>query len=211
MEGQEQFEEETWDTKVAIKEDKRHGQAFNPSLPSNHTTAVVLSFFGLKNEVCRMLQTLSHQARAYIVNQNGLPGFLVAWQLEELVRFPVTDREKAVNFEWPTLAQMKEFPLTKQIKLCNVHLYGGANLMQIKLHFTNGIESPMMQSSEYVEGYYEYSTGQIDITKNIKGVSMQINSKVECYFDGMKFEDKQQKQIAIGFYDRGSVEWTKTK
>ena len=46
---QENFEVAKWDTKVAIKADKRHGQAFNPSLPSNYVTAVVLSFFGLNS------------------------------------------------------------------------------------------------------------------------------------------------------------------
>ena len=39
-------------------------------------TAQVLSFLGYKAEVCQTLQVISHQGRAYILQQEGLPGFL---------------------------------------------------------------------------------------------------------------------------------------
>ena len=121
------------------------------------------------------------------MNQNGLPGFVIAWQ-PKLEYFPVTEQQNEANFEWPTLAQVKEFPLTKQIKLRSVYLYGGANLMQIKLKFTNGVESAMMQSKDYVPGYYEYSIPWIDRSKNIKGISLQQN---HADYDGMRFEDNE--------------------
>ena len=46
--------------------------------------------------------------------------------------------------------------------------------MQLKLLFTNGVESAMMQSRDYVPGYYNYSIEEIDLSKTIKGVSLHI-------------------------------------
>ena len=42
-----------------------------------HATALMLSFLGTRREVCQILQKLCHASRAYIVEQESLPGFLV--------------------------------------------------------------------------------------------------------------------------------------
>ena len=47
-----------------------------PKLPSMIISATILGFFGTTDEVCPMLQNLSHTSRAYIVKQNALPGFV---------------------------------------------------------------------------------------------------------------------------------------
>ena len=45
-------------------------------LQSRYASATVFSFYGQKHEVCWLLQKLSHRTRAYIVNSNGLQGFV---------------------------------------------------------------------------------------------------------------------------------------
>ena len=40
-------------------------------------TGIMLSFLGTRREVCQILQKLCHASRAYIVEQESLPGFLV--------------------------------------------------------------------------------------------------------------------------------------
>ena len=42
-----------------------------------HATAQMLSFLGTRRKVCQILQKLCHASRAYIVEQESLPGFLV--------------------------------------------------------------------------------------------------------------------------------------
>ena len=60
---------------VPIKENFKHGQPFH-KIPSKYVTAKVLAFFGFRHEVCQILQVVSHQGRAYFVQQEGLSGFL---------------------------------------------------------------------------------------------------------------------------------------
>ena len=38
---------------------------------------VILGFVAYRHEVMPLMQTLSHSTRAYIINADGLPGFLV--------------------------------------------------------------------------------------------------------------------------------------
>ena len=42
-----------------------------------YATALMLSYLGTRHEVCQILQKLCHASRAYIVEQESLPGFLV--------------------------------------------------------------------------------------------------------------------------------------
>ena len=81
-----------WNIIVPIKREKnfQHGKPF-PSLISNIVTSTILSFYGRRTYVVQLLQNLNHQSRAYIVAQEGLPGFLVvrqtnmrSWMLELL-------------------------------------------------------------------------------------------------------------------------------
>lgn len=46
-------------------------------IQSRNATAVILSFFGMAENVLVMMRKLSHQTRAYIFNAGGLKGFLV--------------------------------------------------------------------------------------------------------------------------------------
>ena len=53
------------------------------------------------------------------------------------------DAEAEVNFQWPTLAEMKQFPINKRIKLNKIIFKQKPQLKGIQLQFTNGIESPL--------------------------------------------------------------------
>ena len=66
-----------FDEKVPIKNTLRHKLPF-PKILSKHATAIILTFFGKKNEVYRFLQILNHTGRAFCVYQKGLKGFLVS-------------------------------------------------------------------------------------------------------------------------------------
>ena len=66
-----------WHILVAIRDEMRKGQPFNSKLPSKNATAIIFSFTDRRAEVCQLLQKLSHQSRAYCIQQGGLTGFLV--------------------------------------------------------------------------------------------------------------------------------------
>ena len=70
---------ETQDVKGEIKEDLQKGLILN--LQSRLAIGVVLGFVGWRHEVIPILQTLSHSTRAYIINANGLTGFLLSIDL----------------------------------------------------------------------------------------------------------------------------------
>ena len=48
-------------------------------LPSRKVTAVMLSYVGRRDEVCQMLQVLSHTSRAYCIQNAGLKAYLVGY------------------------------------------------------------------------------------------------------------------------------------
>ena len=64
-----------WMVKVRIK--RRHRKSLPiRCLQSRPASATVFSFYGYKHEVCWLLQRLNHKTRAYIVNSDGLRGFV---------------------------------------------------------------------------------------------------------------------------------------
>ena len=67
----------TWQVTVKLKQHMRQKKPFGPNLQSNICCGIILSYVGRWGEVCPMLQTLNHQGRAYIIAQEGIPGFLV--------------------------------------------------------------------------------------------------------------------------------------
>ena len=69
-----------------IKQTNQRVTPFHDSFGSFNIAAIVLSFFGARREVCRMLQMLNHTGRAYIIHQNGLPGFLEVLPSEGIVQ-----------------------------------------------------------------------------------------------------------------------------
>ena len=66
---------ETLDIKVTIKDELKKSLIFG--LRARLPIGVILGFYGYSYEVMRLMQVLSHGTRAYIINENGLPGFVI--------------------------------------------------------------------------------------------------------------------------------------
>ena len=66
-----------WQESVKLKRRPERSNPFLKSLGGFYATGTVLSYLGMKGEVCQMLQKLCHESRAYVVEQEGLPFFLV--------------------------------------------------------------------------------------------------------------------------------------
>ena len=49
-------------------------------IDSNHCNAVILSYVGRRHEICQLYQVLNHDARTYIFDVRGHPGFLVGYE-----------------------------------------------------------------------------------------------------------------------------------
>ena len=64
-----------FDFKVPIKENLKTGLIFG--LQSRLAIAEIIAYLGFRHEVIPLMLALSHATRAYIVNANGLDGFLV--------------------------------------------------------------------------------------------------------------------------------------
>ena len=64
-----------WKSDVPIKDALLTCLPF-PLLQARTVTAIILAYYGYKHETLSMLQTLNHKSRAYIVNADGLQGFL---------------------------------------------------------------------------------------------------------------------------------------
>ena len=75
---------EPQDVKVQIKEDLKKCLILN--LRSRLAIGVVLGFVGWRHEVIPILQSLSHSTRAYIINANGLTGFLLSMNLIQFLQ-----------------------------------------------------------------------------------------------------------------------------
>ena len=75
---------EDFNIKVRIKNDLRRGLIFG--IKARLPIGIILSFAGYRHEVMPLLQKLSHGTRAYIVNADGLPGFLIENSLIEILQ-----------------------------------------------------------------------------------------------------------------------------
>ena len=64
-----------YDIKVAIRENLKKGLVFG--IQARPAIGHILSFYGYSHEANIIMQVLSHSTRAYIINADGLPGFLV--------------------------------------------------------------------------------------------------------------------------------------
>ena len=67
---------EEWELMVKLRESKVRINPFRKTIHSFNIIAIILSFTGRRSDVCNLLQLLNHESRAYIVQQNGLSGFL---------------------------------------------------------------------------------------------------------------------------------------
>ena len=71
------------DVIVPIKEELKRNLIFG--IQARPAIGMILSFFGYSYDVFELLQTLSHSTRAFIFNAKGLKGFLVNFDLWELL------------------------------------------------------------------------------------------------------------------------------
>ena len=81
-----------YDVKVPIKDEYLSILAF--SLKTRRGMAVVLSWFGDCEQIGDFMQNCSHKTRAYYVNANGLPGFVMPFSIAKYLERPEV---RAVN------------------------------------------------------------------------------------------------------------------
>ena len=62
------------DIKIQIREELKKGLIFG--LQARLAIGIILGFAAYGDEVLQLMQTLSHSTRAYIINANGLKGFV---------------------------------------------------------------------------------------------------------------------------------------
>ena len=72
-----------FDIKLPIKDDLKKGLIFG--LGARTTIAEILSMCGYRHEVLPLMQNLSHGARSYIHNANGLPGFVFKLRIIDIL------------------------------------------------------------------------------------------------------------------------------
>ena len=60
-------QQDRWEIKTKGKLGSKTDEVFHAKLGGLNATAVMLSYFGTRSEVCQMLQKLSHSSRTYIV------------------------------------------------------------------------------------------------------------------------------------------------
>ena len=87
------------------------------------------------------------------------------------------------KFSWPNHTVLKEFDLSKVIKLCGIELGMTSNLYQIRLHFTGGLRSPMLRAehagvqSQQGDDDQGHKLIEIDPRKTIAEVVFSQNAK----------------------------------
>ena len=69
---------------MPIKEELKKGLIFG--LEARPPIGIILGFFGYQHQVMRLMQCLSHGTRAYIVNADGLPGFVLEFDIIRFLR-----------------------------------------------------------------------------------------------------------------------------
>jgi len=75
--NQKRARKEKWRVANPIKDNLRHNPPFTATLGGLHATAVMTSFYGHRHEVCHLFQRLNHTTRAYVIEQKGMPGFVL--------------------------------------------------------------------------------------------------------------------------------------
>ena len=69
------------DIKIQIREELKKGLIFG--LRARLAIGLVLGFVAYGDEVLHLMQTLSHSTRAYIINANGLKGFVTSFDIKK--------------------------------------------------------------------------------------------------------------------------------
>ena len=70
-----------FDAKVAIRDEFRKELLFG--LEARLPIAMILGLSDHRHEVLPAMQTISHATRAYIINADGLPGFVVSYDISK--------------------------------------------------------------------------------------------------------------------------------
>ena len=65
---------QNYDIKLEIKKKLKKELIFG--LGARLPIALIIGFMGYRHEVIPLMQTISHSTRAYIINENGLRGFV---------------------------------------------------------------------------------------------------------------------------------------
>ena len=68
-----------FDIKASIRDELKKSLILG--LDARPPIGIVLGFAGYYHQVIPLLQKLSHGTRAYIVNSNGLPGFVLPFDI----------------------------------------------------------------------------------------------------------------------------------
>ena len=69
---------------MPIKEELKKGLIFG--LEARPPIGIILGFFGYQHQVMELMQCLSHGTRAYIVNADGLLGFVLEFDIIPFLR-----------------------------------------------------------------------------------------------------------------------------
>ena len=102
------------------------------------------------------------------------------------------DAKVEPNFEFPTEADIKGFPIERRIKLEKLEMWGDSALTKVKMFFTNGVESPAYQSKG--QNSKEYTTS-VDITKKIKKIALRLRSADNLIW-GITFYEPNGHEVA---------------
>ena len=70
---------DSFDIVVPIRDELKKSLIFE--LKARPPIALILGFSNLRHQVMPLMQTISHSTWAYITNANGLPGFVISFDI----------------------------------------------------------------------------------------------------------------------------------
>ena len=75
---------EAFDIKKPIKDELKKNLIFG--LQARLPIGIILGFTGYSHQVIPLMQVLSHGTRAFIINANGLPGFVLTFDIRRFLK-----------------------------------------------------------------------------------------------------------------------------